>query len=88
MRINLYIFFYERCIKLQVLYVVTITSILGRLLLVSVNETGTIQFSVSKGASNFSGASCYLKKDAAYGNPSRWWYSNSWPWALKWATSQ
>ena len=68
----------------QVLYVVPITSILSRLGLVPVGETGTIPFSMRKETRDFPGASCDSKKDAGDGNP--WWYINSW--AMKWATSQ
>jgi hypothetical protein len=75
---------YERRMQSQVLYVVPITSILGRLGLVPVGETGTIPFSMRKETKDFPGASCDSKKDAGDGN--RWWYINSW--AMKWATSQ
>ena len=75
---------YERRMQSQVLYVVPITSILGRLALVPVGDTGTIPFSMHKDTKDFPGASCDTKKDA--GDGSRWWYINSW--ALKWATSQ
>jgi hypothetical protein len=75
---------YERRLQSQVLYVVPITSILGRLALVPVGETGTIPFSMRQETSDFPGASCDSKKGAGDGN--RWWYINSW--ALKWATSQ
>mmetsp|Transcript_21328 Transcript_21328/g.44792 ORF Transcript_21328/g.44792 Transcript_21328/m.44792 type:complete len:97 (+) Transcript_21328:369-659(+) len=75
---------HERRMQSQVLYVVLITSILGRLGLVPVGGTGTILFSMRKETSDFPGASCDLKKDAGEGN--QWWYINSW--ALKWATTQ
>ena len=42
----------------QVLNVVPITSILGRLGLVAVGETGTIPFSMRKETKDFPGASC------------------------------
>ena len=75
---------YERQMQSQVLYVVPITSILGRLALVPVGETGTIPFSMRNERSDFPGATCKSKKDGGDGN--RWWYINST--ALKWATSQ
>ena len=74
---------YERRMQSQVLYVVPITSILGRLALVPVGETGTIPFSMRNERSDFPGATCD-SKDGGDGN--RWWYINST--ALKWATSQ
>ena len=75
---------YERRKQSQVMYVVPITSILGRLALVPVGETGTIPFSMRNEISDFPGATCDSKKDGGDGN--RWWYINST--ALKWATSQ
>jgi len=68
----------------QVLYVIPITSILGRLALVPVGETGTIPYSMRKEAISFPGAACDSKLNGADGN--RWWYVNTF--ALKWATSQ
>ncbi len=68
----------------QVLYVLPITSILGRLALVPVGDTGTIPFTMRKETKDFPGASCDSKKNAGDGN--RWWYMNST--AMKWATSQ
>ena len=75
---------YERRMQSQVLYVIPVTSILGRLALVPVGDTGTIPFSMRKETCDFPGASCDSKKDACDGN--RWWYINSS--AMKWATSQ
>ena len=75
---------YERWMQSQVMYVVPIASILGRLALVPVGETGTIPFSMRNERSDFPGATCDSKKDGGDGN--RWWYINST--ALKWATSQ
>ena len=68
----------------QVLYVVPVSSILGRIPVVPVGETGTIPFDMRKEAEDFPGASFDSKKGA--GDGSRWWYINSW--ALKWPTSQ
>jgi hypothetical protein len=62
----------------QVLYVIPVTSILGRLSLVPVGDTGrTIPFSMRKETvtCDFPGASCDSKMDAGDGN--RWWYINS-----------
>jgi hypothetical protein len=75
---------YERRMQSQGLYVIPVTSILGRLALVPVGDTGTIPFSMRKETCNFPGASCDSKMDAGDGN--RWWYINST--AMKWATSQ
>ncbi len=70
----------------QVLYVIPVTSILGRLARrrVPVSDTGTIPFSMRKETCYFPGASCDSKMDAGDGN--RWWCINST--AMKWATSQ
>ncbi len=67
-----------------VLYIIPVTSILGRLALVPIRETGTIPFSMHKESADFPGAACDSKKDAGDGN--RWWNINSW--AMKWATCQ
>ena len=75
---------YERRMQSQVLYVVPITSILGRLALVPVGDTGTIPFSMRSEKTDYPGAICDSKRGAGEGN--RWWYINST--ALKWATSQ
>ena len=75
---------YERRLQSQVLYVIPITSILGRLALVPVGETGTILYSMRKEAGTFPGAACNSKPNGADRN--RWLYVNSF--ALKWATSQ
>ncbi len=75
---------YERRLQSQVLYVIPITSVLGRLALVPVGKTGTILYSMRKEASTFPGAACNSKPNGADRN--RWWYVNSF--ALKWATSQ
>ena len=71
---------YERRMQSQVLYVVPIASILGRLALVPVGDTGTIPFSMRKETKDFPGAACDSKKGLGDGN--RWWYIK------KWATSQ
>ena len=78
---------FERRMQSQVLYVVPVTSILGRLALVPVGDTGTIPFTMRKESKDFDGASCNTKMGA--GDGSRWWYINSAAIsAMKWATSQ
>jgi hypothetical protein len=69
---------YERRENKQVLYVVPVSSILGRLPLVPVGDTGTIPFSMT---AEYPGASCDTRPDA--GDGSRLWYVNTW--ALSWA---
>ena len=66
---------YERKSNKQVLYVLPITSILSKLPLVPVGETGTIPFSMRGEAADFDGGSCDSKPGEADG--SRWWYVNS-----------
>jgi hypothetical protein len=68
----------------QVQYVVPITSILGRLALVPVGDSGTIPFSMRNEKTDYPGAISDSKRGA--GDGIRWWYINST--ALKWATSQ
>ena len=75
---------YERRMQSLVLYVVPISSILGRLALVPVGDTGTIPFSMRHAKPDYDGATCDSKNGAGDGN--RWWYVNSN--AMKWATSQ
>jgi hypothetical protein len=67
---------YERRENKQVLYVVQVSSILGRLPLVPVGDTGTIPFSMT---AEYPGARCDTP-DA--GDGSRLWYVNTW--ALSW----
>jgi hypothetical protein len=66
------------------LHVLPINSILGRLALVPVGDTGTIPYSMLQEASTFQGAACISKPNAADGN--QWWYINTL--ALKCAASQ
>ena len=49
---------YERRETAQVLYVVPVSSILGRLPLVPVGDTGTIPFQMRGESADFPGASC------------------------------
>ncbi len=67
----------------QVLHVVPITFILGRLALVPAGDTGTIPFFMRNEKTDYPGAICDSKRGAGDGN--QWWYINST--ALKWATS-
>jgi hypothetical protein len=75
---------YELRLQSQALYFIPITTILGRLALVSVGGTCTISYSMRKETSTFPGAACDSKLNSADGN--QWWYVNTF--ALKWATSQ
>ena len=75
---------YERREQSQVLYVIPVSSILGRLPLVPVGQTGTIPFEMRRESADFPGAACDKTKDGADG--CRWWYVNSW--ALGWGTKQ
>jgi hypothetical protein len=69
---------YERSESAQVLYVVPVSSILGRLPIVSpaVGDTGTIQFQMRGESAEFLGASC--DKTQGGRDRCRWWYVNSW----------
>ena len=49
---------YERREQAQVLYVIPVSSILGRLPLVPVGATGTIPFAMRRESADFPGASC------------------------------
>ena len=68
------IIIYERRsgLQSQVLYVIPITPILGRLAFVPVCDTGTIPYSMPKQASTFLRAACNSKLNKADGN--QWWY--------------
>ncbi len=67
---------YERRESAQVLYVVPVSSILGRLLLVPVGDTGTIPFQMRGKSADFPGASCDKTQGGRDG--CRWWYVNRW----------
>ena len=66
---------YERSEHAQVLYVVPVSSILGRLPLVPVGATGTIPFVMRRESANFPGAFC--DKSANGGDGCWLWYVNS-----------
>ncbi len=78
----------ERREQAQVLYVIPVSSILGRLPLVPVGATGTIpfacKFAMRGESADFHRAFC--DKSAKGGDGCRWWYVNSW--ALGWGTKQ
>jgi hypothetical protein len=61
---------YERCEQAQVLYVIPVSSVLGRLPLVPVGATGTIPFAMCREAADFPGAFC--DKSANSGDGCRW----------------
>ena len=75
---------YERKQNQQVLYVIPISSILGKLPLIPVGDTGTIPFSMRDELHEFDGASCDTKPGE--GDGCRLWYVN--PWALSWSRLQ
>jgi hypothetical protein len=75
---------YERREQAQVVYVIPVYSILGRLPLVPVGATGTIPFAMRRESADFPGAFC--EKSANGRDGCRWWYVNSW--ALGWGTKQ
>ncbi len=75
---------YERREQAQVLYVIPVSSILGRLPLVPVGATGTIPFAMRRESADFPGAFC--DKSANGGDGCRWSYVNSW--TLEWGTKQ
>ena len=54
---------YERRKQAQVVYVIPVSSILGRLALVLVGATGTIPFDMRKESADFPGAACEKTKD-------------------------
>jgi hypothetical protein len=74
---------YERREQAHVLYVIPVSSILGRLPVVPVGEKGTIPFDMRRESADFPGASCDESENS--GDGCRWWYVNSW--ALGWGPS-
>jgi hypothetical protein len=67
---------YKHCESEQVLYVIPVSSILGRLPLVPVRNTGKILYEMRREAADIPGASCDKTKDCK--DSCRWWYMNSW----------
>ena len=60
----------------QVFYVLPVESILGKLPVVPVGDTGTIPYCMRQHAEDFVGAAFDTRKGA--GDGSRWWYINMW----------
>ena len=63
---------YERVPDYQMFYVLPVESILGKLPVVPVGETGTIPYCME----DFVGAAFDTREGA--GDGSRWWYINTW----------
>ena len=72
---------YERKQDSQVFYVLPVESILGKLPVVPVGDTGTIPYSMRQHAAGFVGAAFDTREGA--GDGSLWWYINTW--ALSWS---
>ena len=72
---------YERKTDSQVFSVLPVESILGKLHVVPVGDTGTIPYSMRQHAADFVGAAIDTRDGA--GDGSRWWYINTW--ALSWS---
>ena len=72
---------YERKQDSQVLHVLPVESILGKLPYVPVGDTGTISYTMRQHAADFVGAAFDTREGA--GDGSRWWYTNTW--ALSWS---
>jgi hypothetical protein len=72
---------YERKTDSQVFYVLPVESILGKLPVVPVGDTGTIPYSMRQHAADFVGAAFDTREGA--GDGSRWWNINTW--ALSWS---
>jgi hypothetical protein len=74
---------YERRESVQVLYVVPVSSILGRLPLVPVGDTGTTLFQIRGESADFLCESSDKTQPGSDG--CQWWYVSSW--ALSWGPS-
>jgi hypothetical protein len=72
---------YGRLPDNQVFYVLPVESILGKLPVVPVGETGTIPYCMRQHAEDFVGTAFDTGEGA--GDGSRWWYINTW--ALSWS---
>ncbi len=72
---------YERRPDNQVFNVLPVESILGKLPVVPVGDTGTIPYCMCQHAKDFVGAAFDTREGA--GDGSRWWYINMW--ALSWS---
>ena len=67
---------YERRVGQEVFYVLPISSLLGKLPVVPVGNTGTIPFSMRRSEEDFVNASFDSAEGA--GDGCRWWYVNTW----------
>lgn len=67
---------YERQVGHEVFYVLPISSLLGKLPVVPVGDTGTIPFSMRRSAEDFVKAAFDSAEGA--GDGCRWWYVNTW----------
>ena len=72
---------YERWPDNQVFYVLPEESILGKLPVVPIGETGTIPYCMRQHAEDFVGAAFDTREGA--GDGSRWWNIDTW--ALSWS---
>ncbi len=72
---------YKRRPDNQVFYVLSGESILGKLPVVPVGETGTVTYCIRQHAEDFVRAAFDTREGA--GDGSRWWYVNTW--ALSWS---
>ncbi len=67
---------YERKSDDKVFYVLPVESVLGKLPVVPIGDTGTIPFTMRQHAEDFVGAAVDTREGSEDG--SRWWYINTW----------
>ena len=67
---------YERRVGQEVFYVLPISSLLGKLPVVPVGNTGTIPFSMRRSEEDFVNAAFDSAEGA--GDGCQWWYVNTW----------
>ncbi len=60
----------------QVLYVLPVESVLGKLPVVPIGDTGTIPFAMRQNARDFADAA--FDNSEGSGDGSRWWYIDTW----------
>ena len=72
---------YERRVGQKVFYVLPISSLLGKLPVVPVGNTGTIPFSMRRSEEDFVNAAFDSAEGA--GDGCRWWFVNTW--AMGWS---
>jgi hypothetical protein len=77
---------YERKTDSQVFYVLPVESILGKLPVVQVGDTGTIPYSMRQHAADSVGAAFDTRAREGAGDGSLWWYINTW--ALSWSSER